>query len=121
LIEAEYGDLEAAPDHSWLIVKRWALPAGWSKTETALLVNIPSGHPVTPPDNFCTDLDLRLANGGTPDSVMGEYEYAGRRWLQFSYHVTDSESDWRPHADILRGHNLLTFLLGVKARLGKAN
>jgi hypothetical protein len=121
LVEATYGEVELGPDLSWIVIRRWQLPAGWNKANTAVLVNIPAGYPVTPPDNFCTDPDLRLANGSMPGNVMGVYEYAGHQWLQFSFHVVDSASEWHPHAELLDGHNLLTFLTGVKQRLEEAS
>jgi len=117
LVKAAYGELELAPDLSWVIIRCWALPSGWNKMDTPVLVNIPPGYPVTPPDNFCTEPALRLAGGAMPGNTMGVQEYAGRQWLQFSFHVADSQNDWRPDADLLRGHNLLTFLTGIGQRL----
>lgn len=119
LVTATYGALEASPTHDWLTITRWPLDPGWSKTTTAVLLLIPSGYPVTPPDNFYTDADLCLANGAHPGNAAGFIEHNGRRWRQFSYHVEASE--WQPHADPLQGHNLLTFLVGVRQRLREVN
>ena len=120
LVRAEYGDLEIGDKLDWVIIKKWPLPNGWNKTETSVLVLIPPGYPVTPLDNFYTDNDLRLSNGGQPGNSSVNASQLGRSWLQFSYHV--EQEDWKPHGDILQGHNLLTFLkIGVTRRFSEAN
>lgn len=120
LLKAEYGDLEIGEKLDWVIIKKWLLLSGWNKTETPVLVLIPSGYPVTPPDNFYTDNDLRLVNEGLPGNSSVNVSQLEKSWLQFSYHV--EPEDWKPHADILQGHNLLTFLkMGVSRRLSEAN
>ena len=118
LVEAVHGPIDIAPDLAWFIMRRWSLPPGWSKRETAVLVLIPPGYPVTPPDNFFVDPDLRLANGGMPGNAGPETQ-AGKQWLRFSYHV--ESGDWKPHADSKQGHNLLTFLQGVGNRLAEVS
>lgn len=119
LVEAKYGDLEVDPNFEWFIIKRWALGPGWNLTETVVLVLFPPGYPVTPADNFYTSNDLRLATGGEPSSTSLNANQAGRTWRQFSWHV--EASDWKPTAEVLDGHNMLTFLEGVSKRLSEAN
>lgn len=119
LIRTKYGDIEVGPNLEWVIINRYPLPPGWNKAETALLILIRPGYPTTPPDNFFVDNDLRLANDQVPNRASLNQAQLGRTWLQFSYHVEGS--DWKPHADLLEGHNLLTFLLGVEKRLSEAN
>jgi hypothetical protein len=114
LVEISHGDIQVAEDMAWFIIRRWPLVAGWSMAETALLVLIPPGYPVTPPDNFFVNAELRLPAGGVPGNAS-VVEQLGGRWLQFSYHV--EPGDWKPHAEAEKGHNLLTFLQGVKKRL----
>lgn len=119
LVEAAYGELEPSPTFDWFVVKRWPLPPGWNKTETAVLVLLPTGYPVTPPDNIYTDPDLCLADGRPPGNAEGFIDHNGRRWRLFSYHI--EPGDWQPHADVLQGHNVLTFLQGAAQRLSEAN
>lgn len=114
LIEQEYGGIEIAEDFSWFKIKKFPLVAGWSKQTCNTLVLIPPGYFTTPPDNFYTDNDLRLENGSLPGATSPNQSQIGQSWLQFSYHV---KGNWQPHADIEKGHNLLTFLLGVNKRL----
>lgn len=119
LIRAKYGEICVDDSGQWFVVKHWPLVSGWSKRETALLVVIPPGYQVTPPDNFYTDNDLRLGNGHLPGNTAPNHHHLGQAWLQFSYHV--ERGDWRPHADVLKGHNLLTFLMGVDSRLSEVS
>jgi hypothetical protein len=118
LLEERFGYLEQDPDWGWFII-RWPLPSGWNKQEVRVLVLIPPGYPATPPDNFYTDPDLRLANGQIPANASPDQMVANSLRLQFSYHV--EPNTWHPHAEITRGHNLLTFLDGVGRRLNEVN
>jgi len=119
LVEAKYGELEVGPNFEWFSIKRWRLGAGWNVTDTPVLVLFPPGYPVTPPDNFYTRNDLSLAAGGEPGSTSRHITQAGRTWRQFSWHV--EAGDWKPHAEIVKGHNMLTFLEGVGRRLSEAS
>jgi len=116
LVASEYGELTHGPNHDWVILSRWHLPSGWNKPKTRLLVLIPSGYPTTPPDNFYTDADLRLSDGRQPGSTS-QAQQLGDSWLQFSYHL--EPGDWQARADLLAGDNILTFLVGVTARLAE--
>lgn len=118
LVEEKYGELELGPNKEWFVIKSWPLSSGWNKPVVSVLVMIPPGYPTTPPDNFYVDNDLLLLDGRGPNSSTPNQNLAGRTWRQFSYHV---HSDWQPDADMLKGHNLLTFLLGVGKRLSEVD
>ena len=118
LVKLVHGDIELAPNMSWFKILRWKLPQGWNKTETALIIDIPVGYPVTAPDNFYVDLDLRLSNGTQPGNTSVESQ-GGQQRLRFSYHIEGG--DWRPHSDNAKGHNLLTFIQGISTRLGEVS
>ncbi len=77
LVRQRYGELEQPDDCSWFVIRRWPLPAGWSKAETALLVLIPPGYPETPPDSFYTDVGLTLPGGGEPANAAGRIDTPG--------------------------------------------
>jgi hypothetical protein len=117
LVEARYGALERAADLSWFVIEHWPLPAGWSAPATRLLLLIPSGYPATPPDNFAIENGITAPGGVNPNDLTGEIDHTDRRWMQFSWHVTDGEAGWRPHAEVEKGDNILSFLLGAQTRL----
>jgi hypothetical protein len=121
LVERRYGVVLRCPDLSWLVIECWKLPPGWTVDETNLLLMISPGYPATPPDNFALESAVRLAGNGMPGNVTGTIEHAGRHWIQFSWHVLDGANGWTPHAEVEKGDNLLTFLLGVEARLAEAS
>lgn len=114
LIEKSYGEVKLDPNYRWIIIVHFVLPKGWNKSETRVLIYIPAGYPITPPDNFFTDPDLRLANGAMPGNVSANEAHLGSSWMRFSYHVECS--DWHGSADILLGDNLMSFLVGIRKR-----
>jgi hypothetical protein len=117
LLRAAYGAIEVGENSEWVIIREWRLPPGWNSPSTELLVIIPPGYPVTPPDNFYAYNDLRLADGRIPGNATANHNELGMPWLQFSFHV--EKGDWRPSAGLLDGHTLETFLRGVGSRLAE--
>lgn len=105
-------------DNSVVIVPAHRLPPGWSHDETDILVEIPPKYPSTPPDNVCARSDLTLTSGQSPQNNQGYRDIAGRRWLQFSYHVDPSE--WRPNADLTTSSTLVDYLHGALTRFEEA-
>jgi len=113
LLRDRFGELETGFNSEWILFRRFQLPPGWNRTVIEILVEVPPAYPQTPPDNFYVTEGLRTASGGTPGNYSEGVEKYGKRWAQFSYHV----QDWSPSSDLLDGHNLLTFVLGVEQRL----
>jgi len=118
LLRKKYGPLEQGANLEWVLFKEFPLPSGWNRSTTPLLVLIPSGYPMVPPDNFYVQTGLRLASGAMPSNFSEGQNQLGQQWAQFSFHVQKEE--WRPTAGILEGDNLLTFMLGVERRLKEA-
>lgn len=119
LLHKDGWEVESGEGYQWIVVKGVLLPDGWNRSETDVLIRIRPGYPTTPPDNFYVEADLRLANGNKPGNAPKEETVGGRSWLMFSYHLEDG--DWDPHAEPEKGHNLLTYLEGVRRRLSEAN
>lgn len=119
LVRQRFGELVVDPNLDWFVVCSMPLSGAWAKSSSRVLVLFPGGYPTTPPDNFYTDPDLRLATGALPGNVSENQQVAGATWLQFSYHV--ESADWRPEQDPADGHNLVTFLEGVRRRLEEPN
>lgn len=119
LLRQHYGELEHGPNVEWIIFKDFRLPSGWNRTGTRLLVIVPPGYPMTPPDNFYVEPGLKLSSGAGTANYSETVSQLGQNWGQFSYHV--EAGDWKASADILCGHNLLTFMIGVQKRLSELN
>ena len=118
LLQKAYGTVESDPDISWIVVKNVQLPDGWNRDQTDILIKIPPGYPTTQPDNFFVDSTLRLSNDQKPNRAPQEESIGSRDWLMFSFHL-DGSGEWQPEAEIENGHNLLTYLEGIKGRLAE--
>ncbi len=85
---------------------------GWSKQQVTIRFLAPAGYPISQPDCFWTDQDLRLSNTAMPQvsnfTAMPEVNVP---LLWFSWHV----GKWNPNRD-----NLLSFVKVIEARLKDA-
>ena len=100
-------------DTQTVLLPDYRLPAGWSQDQTDVLFVYPANYPAGCPDNVCTRPDLRLASGHHAQNNQGTHIYAGRDWLQLSWHI---DAEWRPSATAAEGSNLVTYLIGALAR-----
>lgn len=107
----EVETLQQADGWAFVVIRKYPLPEGYSKTHVDLLVKIPPPYPNAALDMFWVDEDLRLQAGGMPASTNVEH-YMGRNWLRFSWHP----QNWHPAKD-----DLLTFLRFVDRRLTMKN
>ncbi len=111
--QASYDD----EDGEWVIIHDFPLPRGYNYTTTDVLILLPRHYPQTPPDWFYVDYNLRLANGQRPPHVFyGDTSYDPNRgqfreappalkgWTACCLHI----HEWRPAANPLAGHSLLS-------------
>jgi hypothetical protein len=116
LLKQQFQELSHGEQFQWVLIPELALPAGrFNRSVATILFNIPAGYPQTGPDNFFTNADLRLADGGTPpafnqgsQSSSGNAPLAGE-WGWFSWHPLA----WRPAATIEGGDNLPGFVRAI--------
>jgi len=94
-----------------VVVHKYFMPAGYSKSLTDLLLKFPISYPNGRPDMFWTDEDLTLAGGQIPQSADTIETLLGKPWRRFSWHP----QNWNPGVD-----NLKTYLEFVNNRLAKA-
>jgi hypothetical protein len=88
------------------------LPPGWNNTQTSVYFQIPVGYPVSKPDCFWTDLDLRLKGGAIPMNCAPNHPSPdGVQRLWFSWHT----ARWNPNSD-----NLLTYVHVILNRFKEA-
>lgn len=85
-----------------LVIKGYALPAGYRPSEVDLLLRLPVQFPQVPPDMFWTDPVVNYTNGGTPSQTQARESYAERSWQRWSRHF--GRSRWRPGTDDLRSY-----------------
>ncbi len=85
------------------------LPNGWTKGCTEIKFIAPVGYPISRPDCFWGDFDLKLANGAMPQNTgLNQIPHVPTNHVWFSWHL----SSWNPNSD-----NLLTYLNVIKRRL----
>jgi hypothetical protein len=118
LLKKKYGELEFGEYIDWILFKNIKIPGGWNMNQIDLLIVVPAGYPVTPPDNFYVPVGFRLSSGNTPANYSEPVQYLSKNWGQFSYHL---EGNWCPKNDITSGDNLQSFMLRVFDRLGELN
>lgn len=120
LLREKYGELEHGPNLEWIIFQDFKIPKGWNRDSTEILILIPPGYPVTPPDNFYVPIGFRLKSGTMPQSYSEGQHHLSRDWGVFSVHV--QKETWSPSSDILQGANLLTYMMVVvEKRLKEIN
>lgn len=85
-----------------LIIKGFALPAGYQPSEVDLLLRLPVQFPQVPPDMFWTDPVVSYTNGGVPHQTQMRQTFMGRSWQRWSRHFRQSQ--WRPGTDDLRSY-----------------
>lgn len=111
LLRDRYGDLEVEPQLEWILFKEFKLPSGWNCQQSEVLIFIPAGYPVTPPDNFLVPTGLRLESGGMPQNYSEGQAHFSRQWGIFSVHI--QKESWAPKPDLLSGDNLMTYMMVV--------
>ncbi len=117
LLKRQFPELQHGDKLDWVLIPELILPVGrFNKTSTKVLFKIPVGYPITGPDNFFVDTDLRLVGGATPPAFnLGSQSSSGAapvegQWGWFSWHP----QNWRPAATVEGGDNLCGFVRGVK-------
>jgi hypothetical protein len=91
-----------------LVIANYALPDGWNRASTGLLIKLPASFPVGNPDMFWVDEPLRLVAGGVPQNGDSVETILGEPWRRLSWHP----STWNPGVDDIR-----TYLQFVERRL----
>jgi hypothetical protein len=89
-----------------------SLPDGWNQTETTVHFLVPVGFPISRPDCFYADANLKLANGNLPmNANVQAMPGSTSQQLWFSWHL----ASWNPAVD-----TLMTFMRVIEDRLRQA-
>lgn len=117
MLSKQYGDLEVGENLDYVIIKEFSLSDKWNREVTEIFFAIPAGYPSVKPDNFSVTAGLKTKDGRVPGNYSEPQSHHGKQWGLFSYHV----EEWKPSPDIISGHNLQTFLVGIENRLKENN
>jgi hypothetical protein len=115
LVRKQFGAIRVSSALEWVIVERFLLPVKrFNRPHTELLHFIRPGYPQTAPDNFLVPAGLRTLSGGELGAWYGEgASHFDLQWGVFSWHA----SAWNPHADLMQGDNLCSFLMSIRREL----
>jgi hypothetical protein len=117
VLRLRYPDAKTDSGSTYVLVHEIDLPAGWNRARTDVLVLVPPGYPVTPPDNFFVPEGLRLTNGQIPTNYSEGASMLNQIWGQFSFH----SQEWRPSSQPCEGDSLVTYFALVEKRLAEVN
>jgi hypothetical protein len=91
-----------------VVVPNIPLPEGWTATTATIRFKAPVGYPLSRPDCFWTDPDLRLKDGKLPQNTgQNQMPEEPSALLWFSWHL----QSWSPNAD-----TLITYLNVIRRR-----
>lgn len=116
LLRQYYSALEISSDKCWGMIRDYQLPTGmdWNKNAIGLCFQFPPGYPGATPYGIYAPSDI-LFKEKKPDNfepnAQNKPPFEGE-WGLFSW----SPEGWNPGADILKGSNMLNFVLTFSER-----
>lgn len=113
MLSKKHKDIQIGKNLDYVIIKNYSLPNVWNRQVTEIFFAIPAGYPSIKPDNFSVPAGLRTKSGAVPGNYSETKSHHEKQWGEFSYHM----EEWKSTGDINTGHNLLTFVAGIKNRL----
>jgi len=117
LLTIKFGEVEYYEESGLILIKNYKIPKGWNRASTDVLLTIPTGYPTASPYAFKASSGLRLDPDRMPSNYSEGQTALEKQWGQFSISV----EEWKPTEDVVSGHNLLTFMIGVRKRLEELN
>ena len=116
LLRLKFPKLQHDPGFTWVMLQGFPLPKGrFNRDVTTVLFMLPTGYPVTGPDNFAVEAELRIADGSMPPAFnLGNTTSSWTvpvpgAWGWFSWHP----QNWRPQATIEGGDNLIGYISSI--------
>ena len=105
-------DVSTESNMTCVLLRDYALPNGYDRGTSDLLLRLNPGFPDVQPDMWWFDPPVRRANGvPIPQTDLTEH-YLGRSWQRWSRHLQAGQ--WRPGIDTLQ-----SFLAVIRADLEK--
>jgi len=103
---------EVAAPQKAVILRGYAVPQGrFDHRQSDMLILLPDGYPLVPPDMFFALPWLRLPNGRYPNCADQPFQFANGNWQRWSRH----NPQWRPGID-----GIWTMLRRIDVALEKA-
>lgn len=117
LLRNYYPDLKVDESKRWILLPNYSLPKGmaWNKNVMDICIEIQRGYPGTPPYGIYVPADLRY-DGQEPlnwqPKANNQPSFQGN-WAVISW---SPEGQWKPGLDVVKGSNLLNFVLSFTDR-----
>ena len=82
-----------------VVIRAYALPPGYDRAQSDLLLRLSPGYPDVPPDMWWFDPPVKLAGGGSVQATESIEQHLGRSWQRWSRHF--SAGQWQSGIDSL--------------------
>ena len=93
-----------------VLLPGFALPPGYDRMQSDLLLRLHPGYPDVPPDMWWFDPPIQPADGRPIQATDSREQYLGRSWQRWSRHL--NQGHWRSGIDSLE-----TFLALIRREL----
>jgi hypothetical protein len=105
-------DVSTESNMTCVLLRDYALPKGYDRSLSDLLLRLNPGFPDVPPDMWWFDPPVKRADGSAIPQTDSTEHYLGRSWQRWSRHLQAGQ--WRPGVDTLQ-----SFLAVIRADLEK--
>lgn len=95
-----------------VVIRGFALPSGYDRPHSDLLLRLNPGYPDVPPDMWWFDPPVRLADGRAIQATDSIEHHLGRSWQRWSRHFAPGQ--WNSGIDCLE-----TFLALIRKELAR--
>jgi hypothetical protein len=85
-----------------IVIRGYALPQGYDRTQADLLLRLNPGFPDVPPDMWWFDPAVRLTGGRNVQATEVTEHHLGRTWQRWSRHLNPGQ--WRSGTDSLESY-----------------
>ena len=95
-------EIEVEGGMTCVVLREWALPPGFNRCSSDLLVRLPPGYPDTAPDMWWFSPAVLTEAGASLPNTESIEHYLGRDWQRWSRHF--SSGQWQSGVDGLESY-----------------